>query len=61
MRALGIALCIAWLGLGLAACGASADDSGKPDPGPSWWPWVCSDGAPVPDGGCCSDPDAGDC
>jgi hypothetical protein len=36
--------------LGLLRCGYS--DTGTPDPGTSWWPWVCDDGGPAPDSGC---------
>ena len=38
--------------LAAAACGFGfSNDTGQPIPD-GWWPWVCPDGSPVPDGGC---------
>ncbi|MGD0524415.1 MAG: hypothetical protein ABSE49_04700 [Polyangiaceae bacterium] len=56
----------------LGACGLGLyDGTGNPEPGPSYWPWVCPDGGDVdaeggcpelptcPDGGAADDADGG--
>jgi len=58
-----LALVLALLLAGLAACGFGTDgDTGRAVPG-VWWPWVCADGdgGPVPDGGCPVPCDGGAC
>jgi hypothetical protein len=50
----------AWAWVVFAGCAAALgcslyEDTGSPDPGPSYWPWVCDGGAPVPEGGCPED------
>ena len=45
--------------LGLSACTTVVNDDGSANPA-SWWPWVCADGGPAPDGGCLLSAGAGE-